>query len=68
MNERDQLNAFRRGVRVSGGHSLYATEQPCTAPCGFDRTLICVDDRDVVECSKCGRQREVACNFDEEYS
>lgn len=26
------------------------------------------DDRDIVECVRCGQQRNVRCNFDEEYS
>lgn len=67
--------------RITGGHSLHAAVKSDTA-CkdglwpnqhkGPWRTVECGgkagEDRDVVECAECGVQKNVACNFDEEYS
>ena len=70
MSEQELLRAFRRGVRVTGEHSIHpsviaAEPHDCSA---YYRTVACADERDVVECSKCGKQREVRCTFDEECS
>lgn len=58
--------------RIVGGSSLHDQESPCVPPCGQWRTVECGghagEDRDIVECSKCGRQKNVACDFDEEFS
>lgn len=68
--------------RVRGGCSLFAAFDPALCPretpalpgfdrCGFERVVDCcgqVDEHDVVECSRCGRQKLVACTFDEDYS
>lgn len=32
------------------------------------RTIVCNNDRDVVECSRCGDQSLTSCNFDEDFS
>jgi hypothetical protein len=54
--------------RINSDQSLFKSEVPGKCPNGHARwrTVQCKDGRDVVECSRCGQQREVACNFDEE--
>lgn len=60
--------------RVTGGYSLFEREQPelCKRglePCGIARVVKCDGgDWDVVECSKCGKQRTQRCTFDDEYA
>jgi hypothetical protein len=67
--------------RITGGCSLHdkvKTDTRCkdglwpNGHVGPWRTVDCCDsagaDRDIVECAECGTQKNVACNFDEEYS
>jgi hypothetical protein len=61
--------------RIVGGHSLHAAENPDKCPNGvhgYWRTVECGglagEDRDILECSRCGQQKNVRCDFDEEYS
>jgi hypothetical protein len=61
--------------RIAGGHSIHAAEDPSKCPGGRHehwRTVECGghagSDRDIIECSRCGQQRNVACDFDEEFS
>lgn len=64
------------GGRVIGGCSLHDTEKPelCQKhlrSCPEPRTVDCcgvVEERDIVECSRCGKQWSVPCNFDQDYS
>lgn len=71
------------GGRIVGGHSLHAAFDPAKCPregvqqhiegirCGPWRTVDCcgvVDEHDIVECSRCGKQWTVPCSFDEDYS
>jgi len=53
-------------------HSIHEAENPARCPGGIHlgtwRTLTCDGVTDVVECPRCGRQKSVPCNFDEEYS
>jgi hypothetical protein len=64
------------GGRVIGGCSLHDTEKPelCKRhlqSCPEPRTVDCcgvVDEHDIIECSRCGKQWTVPCNFDEDYS
>lgn len=60
--------------RVKGGFSHHDEEKPelCkrgVEPCGVPRVVKCDGgDWDVLECSKCGKQWEGRCNFDEDCS
>jgi hypothetical protein len=73
-SQRELLEAFRRGERIQNEHTLTGFKnQPDECWHVNERTIVCAtdsdgDDRDVVECSNCGRQRETACNFDEDMS
>lgn len=70
-----------RGGRIHGGCSLHATFTPEKCPretphlfevrCGPWRCVDCcgvTEDHDIEECARCGRQKTVACTFDEDYS
>ena len=64
--------ALRRGEvseRVTGGLSLHTEERPelCPAGHGTWRVVRCNDDTDIIECPRCGAQREAECDFDGEY-
>lgn len=70
--QRELLEAFRRGERITA-HSLFTEEKDIECAHYHHRTLVCATDadgheRDVVECDRCGQQKETSCNFDEEYS
>ena len=61
--------------RIVGGHSIHAEEKPelchSDSQCGNWRCVSCCEfapDVDIIECSRCGKQRKTRCNFDEEYS
>jgi len=65
------------GERITGGYSTHDAEKPelCkrgVERCGPWRVVECGgiagEDRDIEECQKCGRQANVRCKFDEEYS
>lgn len=64
------------GGRIVGGCSLHDAEKPelCQKHlqrCPEPRTVDCcgvVDEHDIVECSRCGKQWTVPCSFDEDYS
>ena len=60
--------------RFRGEYSLHAEEDPSKCPNGYHaqwRTIECSGaagfDRDIIECSRCGQQKNVRCNFAEEY-
>jgi hypothetical protein len=58
------------GERIVSKHTLFPIDHQPTLNCGHPhgwRTVACDGDRDVVECSVCGRQWIERCNFDEEY-
>ncbi|HNB43299.1 MAG TPA: hypothetical protein PLL72_03790 [Burkholderiaceae bacterium] len=69
--------------RIVGGCSLHAAFNPAQCPrenvqqhldevrCGPWRVVDCcgvVDEHDIEECARCGRQATVACSFDEDCS
>lgn len=64
--------------RIVGGYSQHESHKPelCTSatggPCySLGRCVDCCgvhDERDIVECSRCGRQWTESCSFDEEFS
>ncbi|WP_438396389.1 hypothetical protein [Caballeronia sp. DA-9] len=60
--------------RVVGGFSLWPEERPelCNKGierCGEARCVACDGgDWDVVECSKCGKQKKVRCTFDDDFA
>ena len=64
------------GGRIKGGCSLHDAEKPelCQKHlhrCPEPRTVDCcgaVDEHDIVECHRCGKQWTVPCNFDGDYS
>jgi len=67
------------GGRIVGGHSLHEAHDPSKCPSKFGRSpecgiARCVDccgvtgERDILECSKCGKQWTVRCSFDEDFS
>ena len=64
------------GGRIKGGCSLHDAEKPALCQkhlrrCPEPRTVDCcgvVDEHDIVECHRCGKQWTVPCNFDEDYS
>lgn len=73
--------AFRDGILAAdtqgdwGGTKTVAEKaelcQKHLQHCPEPRTVDCcgvVDEHDIVECSRCGRQWTVPCSFDEDYS
>ena len=63
------LEAHRRGERVINDQTLKSFfMKPTDVHRHIWRTVVCVDDRDVCECSECGEQQEFRCNFDEDFS
>lgn len=61
--------------RIRGGYSLHDEHKPelCKSDegCGSWRCVDCCgveDERDVIECARCGKQRSVRCSFDEDFS
>ena len=54
--------------RVATNHSLHAAEKDIGPHTCHWRTIECDGETDVVECSKCGKQRTAPCNFDDDYS
>lgn len=63
--------------RIVGGCSLHAEVHLGKCSSGLRhkgpwRVVECGglagEDRDIIECAECGEQRNVGCNFDEEYS
>lgn len=58
--------------RVRNESSLHDAEDKTKCPDGFHaqpwRTLLCDGEIDTVECSRCGHQRRLRCNFDGDYS
>lgn len=63
------IELCRSGVRIKTEYSLFDEEInsiDCNHP--WWRDIACDGDYDVVECSKCGRQKVTKCNFDDEYN
>lgn len=54
--------------RVTGGHSIHEVEKDIGLHDHHWRVVKCNGKRDVCECSKCGRQENFACDFDDEYA
>lgn len=58
--------------RVRNELSLFNEHRPelCkpSEPCGHARVIECDGETDVIECSKCGKQRKALCSFDDDYS
>lgn len=74
MTQTELIERARRGKLVVNLHSLHrpgvsgkwVPRHLCPHDGGW-RTIVCDNEHDVVECSRCGAQRIAACNFDEEY-
>jgi len=76
----DQLTEDEKRLvdgRIVGGYSLHASVDSTKCQGGLRhkgpwRTVDCCglagEDRDIIECSECGEQRNVGCNFDEDFS
>lgn len=64
------------GGRIRGGYSTHESFDPSKCPTGgrchqHGRCVDCCgveDDRDIIECQKCGKQWSESCSFDEEFS
>jgi hypothetical protein len=54
--------------RITGGYSIHAAEIDVGPHEHHWRVVKCDGERDVCECSKCGKQANFACNFDDEYA
>lgn len=57
--------------RVYNETCLHEFEKPELCPRGEHkvwRTVKCTLDIDVVECSRCGKQKEVTCAFEDDFS
>ena len=57
-------------VRIDNEHSMFKAEIPGKCPNGHAhwRAVECKDGRDTNECSRCGKQVESACDFDDEFA
>lgn len=67
--DREDLEKHRRGERINNDQSLSVFKSLLNDGHQHNwRTIVCVDDRDVCECSACGQQQEFSCNFDEDFS
>lgn len=71
------MNKVWKNGRIIGGYSLHEEEMPELCPNGFlgyhgDWLFVdcgeVVEGRDIVECKRCGKQKSVKCDFDDEYS
>ena len=62
------LMLHRAGQRIKPRHSIHDSVKDVGPHQCHWRVIVCGHDRDVCECSKCGRQEEFACDFDDEYS
>lgn len=68
-NDIQDLEKHRRGERIDNDQSLYLFKlTPDVEHYHHWRVIVCVDDRDVCECTLCGKQEEFACNFDDDFS
>jgi hypothetical protein len=72
IEERAFLTIAKTGQHIRPPLSLF-NEPLLQCPQQFDRghwwrTIICVDDEDVVECAYCGEQRVTRCSFDDDYA
>lgn len=69
MSNKEAIAAARNGQRAVTKYNVksrYSTyNMPCVHRRGW-RTIACDNDHDVVECTECGEQRVVPCNFDED--
>ena len=59
--------------RIHNEMSLFEEEKSelCKKPferCGIARVIECDNVIDIIEWSKCGKQRSVPCNFDDDYA
>lgn len=64
--------------RVRGGFSLFNEADPSKCPkenaevfgqCGYGRVVDCCEqqeDKDIIECSQCGKQKLVNCFYDDD--
>lgn len=70
MTKAELLAEFRDKGRVRAPMSLFSEVVDAGQHSHHWRVIVCDSktERDVCECSKCGVQREFACDFDEEYS
>jgi hypothetical protein len=64
--------AGERIRKADASCSLFESEQPEKCPenkHGHWRTIVCDSDvADVIECSRCGKQRTASCNFNDDFS
>lgn len=68
--DKELVAIVEAGGRIKIDGSLHDEERKDSHLCvHLWRTIVCDDSEwDVVECSRCGRQRVARCNFDDDYS
>jgi hypothetical protein len=71
LNTLEKTNGVNDRVMPDGTNagSLHQVERPDRCPeyhTGIWRVVQCYDGIDVIECSDCGAQRTVPCNFEED--
>lgn len=68
--ESDQtaIEAVRVGGRTRVPMSMFEAEKNIGPHACPERIIVCADPTDISECPKCGKQRIVACHFDDDYN
>lgn len=70
MTQTELVKMARQGKRIPRQpHSLHDNEKANN--CGYNhnwRTIVCDNENDVCECSICGKQKVMICNFDDDFS
>ena len=70
MTQNELIQMALRGERLPRQeHSLHDARKDIECiHNGFWRCIVCDGDKDVCECSRCGEQRVMSCNFDDDYA
>ena len=63
--KRNLLAQAKQGIKISTPYSVKPRNTINNSLCDhFWRCILCVDDKDVLECANCGDQKVVSCGFD----
>lgn len=68
VTQQEMIDTFRKVGHVTNESSLHGEETPDPLCRHNWRCIVCYDGRDINECSKCGRQEEHACDFDDDFA
>ena len=68
MNAREAIKAVREGRRANTKTSLHSEEAPMPFCDHRWREVACDSENDVLECSRCGKQKLEGCTFDFDYA